>query len=103
MRWSACSSGWFLWLRSSAGALFSSAWPGRGPAMTATLFDVARDDGPVFFRGFTPDTSDDDARAAFVARFGVQPERIIRGRSVVLVGPVPAGAGRVCEFSEVGA
>ncbi len=72
--------------------------------MTATLFDVARDDGPVFFRGFSPDTSDDDARAAFVARFGVQPERIMRAAGgVVLVGPVPtaAGVGRpVCEFSE---
>ncbi|HPI31667.1 MAG TPA: hypothetical protein PLR32_00015 [candidate division Zixibacteria bacterium] len=72
--------------------------------MTGTLFDVARDDGPVFFRGFSVDTSDDDARAAFVARFGVQPERIIRGPAVVLVGPVPAAAAPVCEFSgaEVG-
>lgn len=69
--------------------------------MTGTLWDVAREEArPVFFRGFSVDTSDADARAAFVARFGVQPERIIRGPAVVLVGPVPAGAAPVCEFGE---
>lgn len=59
--------------------------------MTHTLFDAAHDDDerPVYYRGFTPDVSDDEARAAFVARFGVAPARIIHGANVVLVGPVP--------------
>lgn len=42
-----------------------------------------------YWRGFTVDTSDDAARAAFLARFGELPARIIRQRSVVLVGPIP--------------
>lgn len=62
--------------------------------MTHTLFDTtqADSDRPTYYRGFTPDTSDDEARAAFVARFGVAPARILRQRTVVLVGPVPTTA-----------
>lgn len=58
----------------------------------SNLFDVAREEAPQYWRGFTPDTSDEEARAAFVARFGLEPSRIVRGRNVVLVGPILAAA-----------
>jgi len=36
-----------------------------------------------------PDTSDEEAKRKFAARFGVAPKEIIRQRSGLLVGPVP--------------
>lgn len=56
----------------------------------ATLFD-AHDDAPgrVYYRGFTLDHGRDAARADFVRRFGVEPDRMIEGPSILLVGPVP--------------
>lgn len=58
--------------------------------MTVSLFDLRRDDdGRVSWRGYSPDTTDEQAAAAFRERFGVPPERILRGANVVLAGPVP--------------
>lgn len=41
------------------------------------------------YRAYSLDTTDAEAIAAFVARYGVQPERVIRRRQYVAVGPVP--------------
>ncbi len=43
-----------------------------------------------WYKGFSPDTTDDAARAAFTAQFGYAPEEIIRNKGAVLAGPIRA-------------
>lgn len=43
----------------------------------------------VAYQCYSLDTTDAEAVAAFVARYGVQPERVIRRPGHVAVGPVP--------------
>ncbi len=42
----------------------------------------------VNYRGFSADTTEEEARRLFVQRFGAEPVEVFR-HSVVLVGPVP--------------
>jgi len=45
---------------------------------------------------FTPDTTPEHARAAFLARYGVQPSEIIRTGGALLAGPVtPPASGTI--------
>jgi hypothetical protein len=41
-----------------------------------------------WYRGFTPDTTDDAARAAFEERFGYPAGEVVRTEGAVLAGPV---------------
>lgn len=41
------------------------------------------------YQAHSLDTSDADAVAVFVARYGCQPERIIRRTNYIAVGPIP--------------
>lgn len=54
---------------------------------------VQRRVGPPY-RGFSADTSGEDARASFERRFGRPPVEMIRSGGAVLVGPVPERKGR---------
>lgn len=47
-----------------------------------------------WYKGFSPDTTDEEARAAFTRQFGHAPEEIIRTKGAVLAGPIPAGSPR---------
>lgn len=53
---------------------------------------IPNEDALQYWRGFSPDTTDEEARAAFVARFGREPARIVRARNLVLAGPILAAA-----------
>lgn len=63
-----------------------------GAMEQSNLFDPARAEAPQYWRGYTPDTTDAEARAAFVARFGREPARIVRERGIVLAGPIPGSS-----------
>ncbi len=39
------------------------------------------------YQGYRPFDKDDEARAAFVAKYGHEPQEVIRTGGVVLVGP----------------
>ena len=47
----------------------------------------------VSWRGYTPDTTDDEARRLFLARFGELPATVLRSKNLVLAGPVPTARG----------
>jgi len=58
---------------------------------TRTEYETEQGDRPplgTLLVGWSGDTSLDDARAGFVARFGHEPEWIIRYDGAVLAGPV---------------
>ena len=41
--------------------------------------------------GFTPDHDIDKARARFIKKYGVEPERVEQIAGLLLVGPIPEG------------
>jgi hypothetical protein len=41
------------------------------------------------YQGYNPDTTDAEARAAFVAKYGAEPEEIVHNAGATLAGPVP--------------
>lgn len=47
-----------------------------------------RQDAIVAWRGFTPDTTDDEARRLFAARYGRPPARVWRRPGLLLAGPL---------------
>jgi hypothetical protein len=53
------------------------------------LFDDAPDPRAATWRGFTLDTSEDDAAAAFLRRYGQLPRFVFENLGLLLVGPVP--------------
>lgn len=42
------------------------------------------------YQGYTNDMTDDQVRAAFRKRHGVDPAEIIRDPTIVMAGPIPA-------------
>jgi hypothetical protein len=44
----------------------------------------------VYWRGYSLDTPDDQARRLFTARYGCAPDEVKRARGLVLAGPIPA-------------
>lgn len=44
------------------------------------------------FRGFTLDTTEDEAAASFQRRYGRPPEYIVEALGILLVGPIPAAS-----------
>lgn len=59
--------------------------------MTQLKLDQTR--GKIW-RAFSPDTTEAEAKAAFRARFGRDPETVGSALGVVLAGPVPEEATR---------
>ena len=49
---------------------------------------VDRLDAVVAWQGFSGDTTDDEARRLFVARYGRPPARVRRDRGLLLAGPL---------------
>jgi len=43
-----------------------------------------------FWRAFSPDHPVADAVARFRQRFGREPEQVVRGQGLLLVGPIPS-------------
>lgn len=41
-------------------------------------------------QGYSSDTTDEQAIAAFTKKYGVRPEKVVRNKGAVLVGPKPA-------------
>lgn len=46
-------------------------------------------DAEVVWRGYTLDTTDDEARSLFAARYGRPPARTKRSPGILLAGPLP--------------
>ena len=59
------------------------------------LFDATPDPAGSYWRAFTLDTSEDDAAAAFLRRYGQPPRYIFENLGLLLVGPVPGLEGGV--------
>lgn len=57
-------------------------------AAEVTLGDLF--DAEVVWRGYTPDTTDDEARRLFTARYGRPPAKVKRSPGLLLAGPLPA-------------
>lgn len=55
-------------------------------AAEVTLAD--RQDAIVAWQGFSGDTTDDEARRLFVARYGRPPAKVRRDRGLLLAGPL---------------
>ena len=59
----------------------------QGDQVVASPTTSAKGD---FWRGYSPDTTDDEARRLFVARFGELPATVVRVKGLVLAGPLPS-------------
>lgn len=44
----------------------------------------------MMYQGYSSGTTDEEAVAAFVEKYGVRPEKVVRNKGAVLVGPKPA-------------
>lgn len=58
--------------------LWSAPPPAPPPVMTGA-----------YWLGFEQTTADADARAEFLARYGVPPRELTRARGLLLAGPIP--------------
>lgn len=60
--------------------------------MTTTIDTQSQRKERGLYMAFETDTSDDTARAAFIKRFGVEPERVflMYPARLICAGPVPA-------------
>jgi hypothetical protein len=55
-----------------------------------------------FYRGYTPDTSEREARALFRRRFGYDPAIVARGMGgILLAGPIPGPGGATGSMGEI--
>ena len=46
------------------------------------------------YQGYTPDTTDDQARQQFERKYGRPPAEVLRNKGAVLAGPINTGRNR---------